>query len=282
MLLPETVGEWTRQNDPVTYDRESIFDYINGAGEVYRSYAFRDVVVDRYEKPDGKGLTVEVFDMGNSDDAFGVFSYSREREEEGIGAGYERQGGILCFWQDRFFVCVRAEERYEDPAAVLEPVARGISQALPAAGERPALMQVLPTEGRIAFSDRFFHNHQSLNYHNYLDRENVLQLSQETRVALARYDPGSTYLLVIEYPDDADASEAQESFRTFLTPGSGGPESALDGTAESFSKYGSTWTLVGIQGEFMIAVLDAASQQAAEGLWQAASANLADLSSPTP
>jgi hypothetical protein len=282
MLLPETIGEWTRQNDPVTYDRETIFDYINGAGEVYNSFAFREVVVDRYEAADSRGVTVEVFDMGNAEDAFGVFSYAREDEEEGIGAGFERKGTVLCFWQDRFYVCVAAEQRDENPAAVLEPVARGISAVLPSAGTRPALMDVLPEDGQIPFSDRFFHTHQSLNYHHYLHRENVLQLSSETRVALARYIPGSTYLLIIDYGRSTESEAAQQSFRAFLTPGSGGPEPALDGRAESFSKNGSTWDLVGIQSEFMIAVLDAASSEAAEDLWEAASANLAGLPSPTP
>jgi hypothetical protein len=282
MLLPETVGEWTRQNDPVTYDRETIFDYINGAGEVYNSYAFRNVLVDRYETADGRGVTVEVFDMGNVEDAFGVFSYAREDEEEGIGAGFERKGTVLCFWQDRFYVCAQAEQRDDDPAEVLEPVARGISAALPSAGTKPALMGALPENGRVPYSDRFFHTHQALNYQHYLDRENVLKLSPETRVALARYAPGSTYLLVIEYRRSADASSAQESFRAFLTPGSGGPEPALEGRAESFSKYGSTWDLVGTENQFLIAVLDAVSSEAAESLWGAASDNLAGLPLSTP
>ncbi|MCJ7628218.1 MAG: hypothetical protein MUO50_07495, partial [Longimicrobiales bacterium] len=88
MLLPKTIGEWVKQDAPLTYDRETIFDYINGAGEVYRSYAFSHVLVDRYERSGAQdqGVTVELFDMGNPEDAFGVFSYAREQEEAGIGA----------------------------------------------------------------------------------------------------------------------------------------------------------------------------------------------------
>lgn len=281
MLLPETIGEWTRQNDPVTYDRESIFDYINGAGEVYRSYAFKDVVVDRYESSDGRGVTVEVFDMGDPHDAFGVFSYAREDEQEGIGSGYERKGTVLCFWQDRFYVCVAAEQRDDDPGAVLEPVARGISGALPSEGAKPPLMGALPAEGRIPFSDRYFHTHQSLNYHHYLDRNNVLQLSPDTRVALARYDPGSTYLLTIDYGSAHGASAAMESFRNFLTAGSGGSEPALGGRAESFNRYGSTWAIFGQLDGTLVVVLDAVTPEVAEELWEAAAGRVAGLPSPT-
>jgi len=53
----------------------------------------------------GKGgepqITVELFDMGTPDDAYGVFSYGREQEETGIGGGYELRSSVLSFWQNR-------------------------------------------------------------------------------------------------------------------------------------------------------------------------------------
>jgi len=266
MLLPSTIGEWVKQDTSITYDRESIFEYINGAGEVYRSYAFSHVLVDRYEDSAGHGVTVELFDRGNPEDAFGVFSYAREHEEDGIGAGFERKGSVLCFWQNRYFVCVAADQRDPDPGAVLAAIARGISAALPKAGDRPLLMATLPSEGRIPFSDRFFHNHQSLNYHHYLARENVLNLTPETDVALARYRPGSTYLLVVSYEDESEASAALSSFRSQIAPASAG--------AETVRTEGGGFLSSGQQGQFLVVVLDAISEDAADELRTAALANL--------
>lgn len=266
MLLPETIGDWVRQDAPVAYDRETIFDYIDGAGEVYRSYGFDHVLVDRYERAGGQGLTVEVFDMGSAEDAFGVFSYAREQEEGGIGGGFERKGSVLCFWQDRFYVCVAAEQRDADQETVLEEVARGISKNLPTPGDRPILMTALPTEGRVRFSDRFFHTHQSLNYHYYLARENVLGLTPDTDVALARYHPGSTYLLLIRYESGADAQAALSSFRDQLAPGSGGEETVATEKGTFLSS--------GHQDRFVVVVLDAQSREAADRLRSAALENL--------
>jgi hypothetical protein len=283
MPLPETIGEWVLQADPLTYDRETIFDYINGAGEVYRSYAFSHVVVNRYATPAGLGVTVEVFDMGNAEDAFGVFSYAREDEEEGIGAGFERKGSVLCFWQDRFYVCVAAEQRDEDPEAVLGEVARGVSGSLPAPGSRPALMSTLPEEGRIAYSDRFFHTHQSLNYQHYLARENVLQLTPETDAALARFQPGSTYLLVINYENEGDASAALSSFRAFLAQdsvtrgGAAAGESAESGVPETVANQDGSWASTSQRGSFVVAVLAATSEEVANELRAAALVNITQL-----
>lgn len=267
MSVPEAIGSWVRQNDPVRYDRETIFDYINGAGEVYRSYAFDHVLVERYQVPEGRGVTVEVFDMGTEEDAFGVFSYAREDEAEGIGAGYERKGSVLCFWQDRFYVCVRAEQRGPDPGPDLEEVARGISETLPPPGPRPALLEALPSDGRVAFSDRFFHLHQSLNYHYYLIRENILSLSPETDAVLARYSPGSIYLLLIEYPSPGEAVGALAAYREAMTPGEPGTETTAgpDGMFASSAQ----------EGRYLSVVLNAPTREAAENLKEAALANLA-------
>ena len=269
MVLPQTIGAWVRQDDPVTYDRETIFDYINGAGEVYRSYAFSQVDVERYEGPEAEGVTVEVFDMGNPHDAFGVFSYAREDEEEGIGAGFERKGSVLCFWQDRFYVCVAAEARYEDPGPVLEEVARGISESLPAGGERPALVGALPREGLVPFSDRYFHLHQTLNYNHYLVRENVLNLSLDTDAVLARYAPGSPYLVLVRYDTEAAAADALSAFRAALTPGAEGPVPV--------EREEGKFTSSDQEGPFLVLVLDAATEGVADTLRTQAREGLAAL-----
>jgi len=269
MVLPESVGSWVLHESPVTYDRETIFDYINGAGEVYRSYAFNDVLVARYEQQGGQALTVELFDMGTPEDAYGVFSYAREQEETGIGAGYEGRGSVLCFWQDRFYVCVAAEPGGDDPGPALTEMARGISEGLPPAGERPGLVSALPPDGLVPYSERFFHTHQSLNYHYYLVRENILNLTSGTDAVLARYQPGASYLLVIDYGDEGDATRALESFREQIAPGTGAAETVETGNGKfvSFSR----------QGQFAVVVLDAMSKAAAENLRQATTERLTQL-----
>ncbi len=268
MPLPETIGGWVLQDDPVTYDRESIFDYINGAGEVYRSYAFNQVSVERYQREEAETVTVEVFDMGTPHDAWGVFSYAREEEETGIGEAFERKGSILCFWQNRFYVCVSADQVGEDPGPVLEEVAGGISQHLPFGGERPPLVRALPPADLVPLSDRYFHLHQTLNYNYYLVRENVLNLSPDTDAVLARYAPGSTYLVLIRYPDESEAAAALSSFREAVL-GAEEVETAegLDG------KFYSS----GQEGVYLALVLDGATESAAEALCLIALERLATL-----
>jgi len=260
-LLPEHIDTWTRSDSAVTYDRETIFDYINGAGEVYRSYAFSQVVVVVYSSADDPDITVELFDMGNAADAYGVFSYAKESEESGLGGGYERKGRVLCFWQDRYYVCAASEERTDDSDRVLMEVARAISERMPPASAPPDLVALLPAEGRVAFSERFFHLHQSLNYNYYLARENILNLGPETDAVLARYAPVSTFLLLAQYQSESDAAAAASSFKQGYLPDSGDSQTleTENGKFTSFEQ----------RDRYLVVVLDAESETAANDLLQA-------------
>jgi hypothetical protein len=260
-LLPEQIDTWTRSDSATSYDRETIFDYINGAGEVYRSYAFDRVAVVVYTGSQGPDITVELFDMGNTADAYGVFSYAREQEETGIGGGYEQKGRVLCFWQDRYYVCVASEERTADSDRALLDISRAISGRLPPASDPPDLVAMLPGAGLVAFSERFFHLHQSLNYNYYLARENILELSPETDAVLARYAPGSTYLLLIRYANESDAAAAVSSFRQGYLPEADDSQTVETGNG-AFQSYGR-------RDRFVVVVLDAVSETAADDLLQA-------------
>ena len=268
MLLPDRIDDWVRQDPPTTYDRETIFDYIDGAGEVYRSYAFADVAVARYARPGGPEVTVEIFDMGNAADAYGVFSYAREQEEPGIGGGFERKGSVLCFWQDRYYVCVAAERVAADDTS-LEDIARELSRTLPPTSERPTLLDALPVGERIPLSERFFHLHQTLNYHYYLARENVLELGTDTDAVLARYQPGRTYVVVVAYPGESQAASAAASFRRAMMPDAGEEATAATST--------DTFTSAEQAGRYVVVVLDAVTATAADELKRATLERLAQL-----
>ncbi|UCF19158.1 MAG: hypothetical protein JSU87_14700 [Gemmatimonadota bacterium] len=265
-FLPEHINTWTRSDPAVAYDRETIFDYIDGAGEVYRSFAFREVVVLVYTAQEAPDITVELFDMGNPADAYGVFSYTREREETGIGGGYEQKGRVLCFWQDRYYVCVASKERSDRSDRALPELAGAIAERLPTATDPPELVGMLPDEGRVQFSERFFHLHQSLNYHYYLARENVLDLSSETDAVLARYAPGSTYLLLVRYASADDAAAARASFRRGYLR-----DTEAAGTVETEA---GKFLSHSQRDRYVIVVLDAESERAAVDLLRAAEGRL--------
>ncbi len=245
-LLPVTLDDWVRTDSISSFDRETIFRYINGAGEVYNSYAFSQVAVVHYSRGEDSEILVELFDMGNDADAYGAFSYAREDEQSGLGGGYEQRGSVLCFWQNKYYCCVAIEGSGEQSAGDLQSMARAVSGKLPDTSERPKLVSALPDDGLIRHSDRFFHLKAALNYNYYLARDNILKLSSTTDCVLARYQPGSTYLLLVEYPSADEATTALKSFRESYLQDTGNAEvvSVEDGKFVGSRQAGRTLTVV--------------------------------------
>jgi len=265
-IVPEQIDGWQLQPEVRSFDRRTIFDYIDGAGEVYLSFAFRGVNVYSYRREGAPEITAEIFDMSVPEDAYGVFSYARESEEPGIGQAFEYRGSVLCFWQDRYYVCVTCYEQTDETSEILPALAREISKRLPDEGKRLDLVNILPEEGKLLHSERFFHLHSSLNYHFFIARENLLNMSPDTRAALARYSPGSACLLCVQYPDAEQAGAAYRSFVEGYLP-------EFEGAAPVRIEDGK-WAAAEVNDRYVTAVFEVATESQARQFLEQIKANL--------
>lgn len=198
---------WTPAGEVELFDRENIYDLVDGQAEAFFAYGFEQVAVRRYESAGGAVLDVEVWQLATPADAYGLFTVSIAGEPVAIGNdGDADPGRRLAFWQDRYYVCIRA--RQELPDADLWGFAEAISAALPAGGERPALVDRLPSDGLVERSVVFFHREISIQSQLWLGGENLLGLGPGTDGLLARYQVGGAVaqLLLVQYPDAEAAS----------------------------------------------------------------------------
>ncbi len=261
-LIPDIVLDWNAAGEIESYDRETIFDYINGAGEVYRQYDFRKLLVKRFRRADYPSVTVELFDMGSSRDAFGVFSHSREGEDAGIGQGSEFRGGLLCFWKNRFFICIYAEKRTDETDNAVLELAKSIEDTIKESGTLPELLSYLPKKGLMSTGIIYFHNQASLNYHYYLAENNILHLTDNTEAVIARYEPHKAFLLCIIYNNEDQAEKSLQDFIAGYMP-----EAGTTGLAQVEEDQ---WVKVKAVANFLVIALEAPTEAIAEGLIGAA------------
>jgi hypothetical protein len=255
-FIPPTIGPWVSEADQ-TFDAETIFDYIDGAGEVYRSYNMKLLVARRFHKDGKPDIVVDLFDMGSPADAFGVFTHDLDGEDLAVGQGSAYKSGLLSFWKDRFFGSVYTEEETAETKGLVLELGRRIAAAVPGEGAKPALLGFLPPEGLEAARVRFFHNFSVLNYHYFVADTDILLLGQGTDVALASYggkDARST-LIVAAYPDGGAAAKARDSFsRAYM------PEAAERGAVRTEN---GKWTAVRVHGRFVVVIFDMVSERTA-------------------
>lgn len=259
--VPSEIYGWKAQDEVETYDRETIFDYIDGAGEIYLMYDFREVIVFRFTKAEQPNILVELFDMGSSEDAYGIFSHAREGEDQGIGQGSEYRGGLLCCWKNKFFVCISSERETPEAKKAVEDLARSIAGKIKIAGAKPELLDYLPTNGLENNTVRYFHKHTTLNYHYFTASENILKLSPQTEAVLARYQPAQTHLLCVRYQNREQAKEAFDSFLNAYVP-----EAKDSGIARIED---GKWVAAKREQAFVIVVFDAPTKAYAQDLTKA-------------
>ena len=259
-LIPAQINGWKADGRDGVYDRKTLYDYIDGGAEVYLAYGFKQALARRFARPGHPAITVDLFDMGSSQDAYGVFSFEREGPDVGIGQDSEYGGGLLRFWKGAFFAAILADQ--ETPASKRAVMALGkvVAQKIKPLGERPGILRFLPESGLIKTSVRFFHKKSGIDYHYFLADENILNLSERTNALLARYKLGETkaQLLITEYPEEVAAKQAFDSF-----VGAYMPEGRSAGVLQTEN---GKWVAAKALGARVVIIFDAPDEPSAENL----------------
>lgn len=258
--LPDRVGNWTAEPEDRIYDAETIFDYIDGAGEVYTAYDMRSCLSRRYVAKDGPTIVLDIFDMGSSENAFGVFTHDRDGDPLDVGQGALYRPGWLSFWKDRFFVSLYVEEETSGAKKALLELATAAASGIKERGPQPTILLKLPPEGLQNRGVHYLRHHMLLNYHYYLADENILNLGPHTDAVFAAYrrDGKSARLLLVLYPDGPAAAKAHGSFiRHYL------PENVSAGAV--YLEDGK-WSTAALKDNLLTVVLESDSRQLAEDL----------------
>jgi hypothetical protein len=265
---PTEAGGWREAKPAGRYVGRAIYDYMDGAGEVFLAFNFRQLTVLRFERPDHPPLIAELYEMGSPADAFGVFSFDRQDPDAHIGQGSEFGGGLLRFWKGKYFASIYGEGEGSDQERAVLEIGKRLAAAIEERGEPPRLMEALPPAGQVEGSARFVRSHVLLNQKCFVSNRNILGLGPDTEAALARYDLGKerTCLVVVRYPDQAKAEAAFTGFN-----GASKPEAP--GRAVTRTEDG-TWTGAELRGTHVVIALRASDERSARRLMEEAAARL--------
>jgi len=238
---------------------------MNGAAELYLAYGFRNLTVRRYEKPERSAITIELYEMASSEDAYGVFTFERQDEPAGIGQGSEFGGGMLRFWKGRYFAAVYAEGAGAEVESALLAIGRAAADAIPKRGPEPKGIELIPgrDHGLVDGSVRFLRSHVLLNQRFFVSHQNILHLNRDTEALLAQYrrEDHKTHLLLVQYPDAKAADEAYRSFLKTYLPDAGGKNRR---TTED-----RLWTAAERKAELLMIVFGSPTEADAEALIKA-------------
>ncbi|NQT79480.1 MAG: hypothetical protein HQ555_03695 [Candidatus Aminicenantes bacterium] len=169
-FLPEEkdIGEWKRDGSPQEYKGEDLFLYINGGAEIYHEYGFKQVYVQDFRNKNGKSISVEIFEMLDSESAYGIYTFktSTEGKELSLGDMAQLEDYYMNLWKGNFLVTLTGFDEDEETVRGLQEIARAVEAKIKTRGKRPLLVSMLPEKDLVKPSIKYFMGNLGL-YNNY-------------------------------------------------------------------------------------------------------------------
>ncbi len=172
--LPQQAGGLAIASSPRYFGPDNLYDLIDGGAEIYLEFGLVRMVTADYASPDRPGITVtvEVYDMGSPEGAFGRAARFLEGRKDpstagqGLPAAWAGHGifgtGDLVVWRDRFLLHLTlldestttgAESAAATGGKLLPPVAEAVLARIESDPPPPSDLALFPPANRLARSE---------------------------------------------------------------------------------------------------------------------------------
>jgi hypothetical protein len=194
---------WTRSGEAKFFDKDTLFDLVDGEAEAYFPYGFKAAAAANYiRKGDGaketaKEANVEVYKMGSLLDAYGIYSTMREADSKPVDVGTEGFGGTtqIMFYAGRYFV--KAQVYSAAAKGRLLSFAKAVAAELPRDKKQPAELALVAIPHLVPRSDQYIG--ESLLGYAYWPKGLIAQI--QTKDVSAR-----VFVVITNSPADAAAA----------------------------------------------------------------------------
>jgi hypothetical protein len=266
--LPEQFQSY-RATDRLNYTGKELYDYINGGAELYLSYGLVSMTGCKYNGENLPQVTVEIYEMTSPENAYGVYTQSRDKEEYDYGQGSQSFPDFILFWKDCYFVIVNTQEVIPESEKAIQYLAELIDRSIPNKGKTPAIINDLPKENLLTAGFLYFHHYIWLNAYYFIANYNILNIDEHTNAVLAKYGDANTrsYLLLAEYPNEEKVSEAYNQLRKKYAP-------ELNPDEPFVRLEDKTWFSVWKKGNKLGAIFNGNSREKTEELYKSSFNNM--------
>jgi hypothetical protein len=151
------VTGWKQSGDIQTFSPKNLFEYINGAADLYLSYDFQELQVAEYQNEKKASVTIEVYRHKTPIYAFGIYSQERLSDANflDIGAQGYSETDILNFVSGNYYVKMSSFKTGPEDQEVLSTFARKVVENLGEKGSLPSILSAFPKEGKRENSEKF-------------------------------------------------------------------------------------------------------------------------------
>lgn len=241
-FFPDIKG-FTKSGGPVSYKPETLFEYMDGAADLYLIFDFAGLNLQIYKDKQGNTITVEIYDQQNVNNSFGIYSQERPYECEylPIGTQANYMEGFLNFYQNKYYVKISGYNLGIKDKELLTSTGKKISDLLGGSTLPPKMLKAFPEDGKIK------------NKEEYIARD-FLGYPFFKRVFTAEYEnSGAAFkLFIIEEPDSASLVNSVNEYKKQA----GLKQDILDGKIHEIEDPYQGKLFITVSGDYIVGILN--------------------------
>jgi N-acetylmuramoyl-L-alanine amidase len=156
---------WSPQGELQIYTADNLYEYIDGAAELYLTYDFQELQVAEYHNSQKASVIMEIYRFDTADQAFGIYSQEKPGDWDylSIGAQGYQEGPILNFISQKYYVKISGTDMPDSAVGVITTFARQTAQNIGGTPRLPPELQCFPATGMRPHSEKFI----NLNFLGY-------------------------------------------------------------------------------------------------------------------
>ncbi|HXX34423.1 MAG TPA: DUF6599 family protein [Thermodesulfobacteriota bacterium] len=162
--FPE-IGGWKRSAEIQTFSPKTLYEYIDGAADLYLMYDFQALKVAEYQNEKRGSVTIDVYFHKIPIQAFGIYSQERLPDADFIDVGAQGyvENNALNFLIGPYYVKISSYNTGAEDREILLTFARKMAEGLGEKGSLPTVLSAFPEEGKKEHSEKFI-NKNFLGY----------------------------------------------------------------------------------------------------------------------
>lgn len=151
-----TLPTWKSEGKSLNFNKENLYERIDGASEFYLSYGFESLQVASWNK-DGAELTIEVYNHGDPLHAYGIYSIEKSAKAETSAVGLEGYGDgtTYNFVAGKYYVKMNGTALEKVAGFSLKSVAAEFALTLCSKSEYPKVVGMFPKENQVSNTCQF-------------------------------------------------------------------------------------------------------------------------------
>jgi len=211
---------WKKADNPLHFQKENLFDYINGGAEIFHEFGFKDLSVQSYKNGEEE-IVLELYQMESLESALAIYLTRKGKENPIEGISVRNTGNRYQFTilHGNYLIQVSNFSGNEKLIPVMTKLVQPVLAEIPPK-KYSKIFKDLPKENLVKGSERLIRGIYSIQPIYTFGYGDILQLDGEIfgLVGDYKFKKDSFTLLLISYPSEEKSRSVLTSLINNLDP----------------------------------------------------------------